>query len=384
MEKEREKRNAAPCEGEAPSAVIGPPLRKGGGAKRRGDRKVESPQSPAATASLASSRGAGRARDPRGGSLTKGLEAVRLGDLDRESWLALRRRGIGGSDAAAVAGESRFSSPFVVWAEKTGRLPPRPDTEAMRLGRDLEDYVARRFTELTGKRVRRLPLLLRNPKYPFALADVDRAVLGERAGLECKTSSTPDARPFRETDFPAQYRAQCLHYLAVTGWDRWYLAVLVFGKGFFVYTLERDEGEIAALMETERRFWTEQVVAGKPPVPDGAPATGAALAALWPRSEKKTAPLFGLESELEDYTRLRGEKKELEGRLAGIENRLKAALGAAETGEAGRFTVSWKPQTRRAFQPQALSAAHPEIDLAPYWKETETRVMRVSEMENEK
>ena len=322
-----------------------------------------------------------RGRKAGGGSLVKGLEAVRVDALDRASWLALRRRGIGGSDAAAVAGQSRWSSPYVVWAEKTGRLPEKPDTEAMRLGRDLEDYVARRFTEATGRRVRRLPLLLRNPRYPFALADIDRAVLGERAGLECKTSSAPDARPFRETAFPEQYRAQCLHYLAVTGWDRWYLAVLVFGKGFFVYRLERDEAELARLMETERRFWTDCVAAGKPPLPDGSEATGAALAALWPRSAEKRAPLGEYESALEEWARLRAQKRELEAKMAETENRLKAALGDAEKGEAGRFTVLWKTQTRKSFQAKAFAKAHPELDLAPYWRETETRVLRITEGE---
>ena len=313
-----------------------------------------------------------------GGPLTAGLEAVRVDALDRASWLALRRRGLGGSDAAAVVGRSKWSSPYVVWAEKTGRLPDAPDTEAMRLGRDLEDYVARRFTELTGKRVRRLPLLLRSPRYPFALADVDRAVMGERAGLECKTTSTPDARPFRE-GFPAQYRDQCLHYLAVTGWDRWYLAVLVLGRGFFVYTLERDEAEITALMEAERRFWTEHVVAGKAPEPDASEATAAALGRLYPQSAEKAAPLGEYAEALEDYSRLRAEKKALEGRMAETENRLKAALGDAERGETGRFTVTWRTQKRQTLQAKALEQAHPDLDLKPFYRETATRVLKITE-----
>ena len=337
------------------------------------------PQTPAAHAEDGRlSRAGSRVR---GGALTKGLEGVRVDALDRAAWLALRRRGVGGSDAAAVAGESRFSSPYVIWAEKTGRLPEKPDTEAMRLGRDLEDYVARRFTEATGKRCRRLPLLLRNPRYPFALADIDRAVTGERAGLECKTTSALDARAFRETDFPAQYRAQCLHYLAVTGWDRWYLAVLVFGRGFFVYRLERDEAEIASLMEKERRFWTEHVATGVPPAADGSEATAAALGALFPRGAEKTAALPELAPELEAWARLRGEKRALEAKMAETENRLKARLGEAERGECGRFTVLWKTQTRKSFQAKDLAKAHPELDLAPFWRETETRVLRISEGE---
>ena len=109
----------------------------------------------------------------------------------------------------------------------------------MRQGRDLEDYVARRWMEETGKRVYRLPAMLYHPKYPFAHADVDRMVMGENAGLECKTTFSLDLKQFNGVEFPVQYYAQCVHYLAVTGADRWYLAVLAYGRGFFAFVLER-------------------------------------------------------------------------------------------------------------------------------------------------
>ena len=125
----------------------------------------------------------------------------------------------------------------------------------MRQGRDLEDYVARRWMEETGKRVYRLPAMLYHPKYPFAHADVDRMVVGENAGLECKTTFSLDLKQFNGEEFPVQYYAQCVHYLAVTGADRWYLAVLAYGRGFFTFTLERDQAEIDALMAAKADFW---------------------------------------------------------------------------------------------------------------------------------
>ena len=124
--------------------------------------------------------------------------------------------------AAGIIGLSKWSSPVSVWADKTGRLPDKPDTEAMRLGRDLEGYVARRWMEATGKKVRRLNAMLYNELYPFAHADIDREVIGERAGLECKTTSTLDVKQFQGVEFPVKYYVQCVHYLAVTGYDRWY------------------------------------------------------------------------------------------------------------------------------------------------------------------
>jgi len=67
-------------------------------------------------------------------------------------WLSERWKSIGGSDAAAVVGLSQWATPFTVWCDKTGRVPDREDNEAMRQGRDLEEYVA---LEATGKRVHR-------------------------------------------------------------------------------------------------------------------------------------------------------------------------------------------------------------------------------------
>ena len=178
---------------------------------------------------------------------TMQLKKISTRDMSREAWLELRRHSIGGSDAAGIVGLSKWASPYSVWAEKTGRLPEQPDNEAMRQGRDLEDYVAHRWSEATGRACRRENRILYNPQYPWAHANVDRLVVGAREGLECKTTSALDLRKFRNVEFPEQYYVQCVHYLAVTGLARWHLAVLVFGRGFYCYTLERDQAEIEAL-----------------------------------------------------------------------------------------------------------------------------------------
>ena len=83
--------------------------------------------------------------------------------MSREEWLERRRHTIGGSDAAGIVGLSRYATPYTVFLDKTGRLPDKPDNEAMRQGRDLEDYVAKRWEEATGKKVRRLQAMLYNP-----------------------------------------------------------------------------------------------------------------------------------------------------------------------------------------------------------------------------
>lgn len=113
--------------------------------------------------------------------------------MEHEKWLRLRKGGIGGSDAAAVCGLNPYRSPMAVYWEKTTDTLDLSDNEAMRQGRDLENYVAQRFTEETGKKVRRSNKMYWSEMHPYMYADVDRLLVGEDAGLECKTVSAYNA-----------------------------------------------------------------------------------------------------------------------------------------------------------------------------------------------
>ena len=312
----------------------------------------------------------------------KGIRKVSTKGMSREDWLIRRRKTIGGSDAAGIVGLSKWASPFSVWADKTERTADKADTEAMRQGRDLESYVAQRWMEETGKRVYRVSAMLYNPQYPFAHADVDRMVMGENAGLECKTTFSLDLKQFNGVEFPVQYYAQCVHYLAVTGADRWYLAVLAYGRGFFTFVLERNQTEIDALMAAEKVFW-HHVEQDIPPAVDGTDATTEALQEVYPVSQSTTAALFGRDTVLQEYMRLKAEKKMLDGRIGEIENTIKADMGEAENGSCGLFNISWKSQTRQTFQTKEFAKDHPHIDLTPYYKNTNLRPFKVTERTQE-
>lgn len=296
---------------------------------------------------------------------------------DHAEWLELRRGGVGGSDAAAVIGCNQYSGPYEVWLDKLGRLPEKEPSEAMRLGTDLEAYVASRFTEETGKRVRRMNGVLRNPKYPFALADIDRWVIGENAGLECKTTSTLNYKKFKDGEFPANYYVQCMHYMAVTGADKWYLAVLLLGKDFLVFEFDRDEEFLADLMAAEEAFW-DCVVKGIPPEVDGTDSTDWAISTQYGGGDGGDADLFGVD--FESLMELKREKKEIDSKIKRIEQEAKVRLGDCETGHTDKFRVSWKNQTRRVFDHKRFALENPEMDLSPYYKESVSRVFRVKEV----
>ncbi|NLC40819.1 MAG: endonuclease [Clostridiaceae bacterium] len=312
------------------------------------------------------------------------MQAVRLintSDLSREEWLKQRRLGIGGSDAAAIVGLDKYKSAFDVYADKLGLKPEQPDNEAMRQGRDLEQYVAQRFMEATGKKVRRRNAILQHPEYPFMLANIDRWVVGEKAGLECKTTSVLNRTKFAQGEYTANYYVQCIHYMAVTGAERWYLAVLVLNKAFHIFEIERDEAEINALIEAEKDFWENHVMKQIPPAPDGSEATSEIIKQLFPEAREATeTALFGYEGKIQQYLELDTKVKELECERDKLKQEIQLAMADAEIGRAQGCIVEWKNQTRQTLDTQRLKKEQAEI-YQQYLKPAQTvRVFKIKEV----
>lgn len=305
-------------------------------------------------------------------------------NITHEQWLAYRRTGLGGSDAGAIMGVSPYKSAYAVWADKLGALPPVEDSEPMRQGRDLEEYVARRFCEETGLRVRRNQQMLRSIAHPMMLANIDRQVIGQRAGLECKTSRDTTMRRYKNGEYPMEYYCQCLHYLAVTGWDRWYLAVLVYGTDLLVFEIKRAEVEddISALIKAEDSFWHEYVIPGKQPLPDALESTTRALGAVWAASEPETVIDADEETDalLTGLAALRRQRRALDERIAEAENRVKAAMGAAEELRGTSARCLWRNVTARRLDKKRLIAAG--LEISDYETTSTTRRFELKE-ENE-
>lgn len=294
-------------------------------------------------------------------------------------WLALRSTYIGGSDAAAVMGLNPFSSPYALWAEKTGQIPCFAGNLATEVGTFLEEFVAQKFAAETGKKVRKCKQSFFNTDYPFAIANIDREIVGEDAGLEIKTTSELNMKKFKGGEYPANYYCQCVHYMAMTGKQRWYLAVLIGNRDFQWFTIERDEAEIAALMGAEADFW-ELVKNHTPPVADGSRATTEVIKTIYAESSEDTVDLTLKLPALLQYIDLDKQIAELETMRDEAANRIKSFMGDAGGGECDGYRVSWKSSTRRTFDSKKFAKENPGLDLTGYYKETSARTFRVTEM----
>lgn len=282
-------------------------------------------------------------------------------NLDKKSWLRYRKRGIGGSDAGAVCGLNPYRTAIQVYYDKTSDEIEEIDNEAMRQGREFEDYVAGRFCEASGKKVRRANAMYYDENNPFMLADVDRMVVGENAGLECKTASPYMAEKWEDGKIPLSYQIQCHHYMSVCNTEAWYIAVLIYGKEFKYYRIERDEQVIADLIRIEKEFWCEHVMKRVMPDPDGSKTADAAIAERFKISRDITIPLSGFDARLKRREELISVMGHMEAEKRQIDQELKLYLGDAEMAENEHYRVSWKNVSRSSLDERRLKEEQPEV-----------------------
>lgn len=190
----------------------------------------------------------------------------------REEWLKCRCNGIGGSDAGAVIGVSKYKTNIQLWREKTGiEKNTFQGNEATEYGKNAEKHIREIF--LLDHPEYRCEYheyrMYANDAYPFIYATLDgelRDDIGRVGVLEIKTATIKNNSQWDEWEgrIPNTYYAQIIHQLAATGWDFVYLrAYLRYYKDGDLratvrdYHIIREEvtEDIAALIQAEQVFW---------------------------------------------------------------------------------------------------------------------------------
>lgn len=282
---------------------------------------------------------------------------------DRAKWLALRNKGIGGSDIAVIVGMNNWKSPFQLWAEKTGETAQEDlsDNEFIYWGNVLEEAVANRFCELTGKTVRRCGML-QDEVVPYFLANVDRLVVGEQAGLEIKTTSSFKRKEWDEDKLPDSYYLQCQWYMGITGFPKWYIAVLIGGNKFIWKEIPRNEDDIAAIRQAGMEFW-DKVQTHTMPELDGSDSCGKILSEKFNRVEDNTVMLPSIASQyITRIDELDATEKVVSAEKEKLKNELKLLLGNAEHGVIGSRKVNWTAVAgRTSIDSKALKKDLPDV-----------------------
>lgn len=205
----------------------------------------------------------------------------------KEKWdgdpSADREKFIGGSDIGAILGLNKWKSAYTLWAEKTGLIQAEKLDDKLQiwLGHHLEQVVADRYELETGRKVRQSFMSYGIKEYPYLRGHVDRLVVGEKRGLECKTTSSYNKTDYAAGDIPPMYYAQCQFYMMVTGYEVWDIATLRDNREFFIQEIKRDDEYIAQMLAAASDFW-KHVQDGTPPAADGSDSTAATLVQQYP------------------------------------------------------------------------------------------------------
>lgn len=294
---------------------------------------------------------------------------------------------IGGSDAAAVLGLSRWKTPLEVWAEKTGQVEPKDlsDSIPIEVGNELEDLVCKMWTKRTGKALRRVNETLVHPNYPYIRGRIDRRVVGEDTIFEAKTASAWKAKEWEGEEIPQEYIIQCQHYMAITGAAKCEIAVLIGGNAAFVYkTIPRDAKIIAELVHREAEFWVKYVEPKVMPMivtkndsdilfelfPEGDDGEPVQL------DDTANALIEGWEAMKQDLMNIKGQV-DRQG------NEIRALLKDKTVGVTDKYRVSWKNQITRRLDTDKLKDEQPEI-VEKYSKVSKSRVLRIAALKRVK
>lgn len=247
-------------------------------------------------------------------------------------WLEMRRAGIGGSDAAAVVGLSRYSTPYDVYMDKLGIARAKEATRAMRLGSAMEPIIVQEYAEEVGCKVSKPAHMFFSLECPWMLANLDGVRHDDGRLVEAKRSDNPDAwGPSGSDSYPEDYFIQVQHGMFVTGKALADLVVLLPYNDLRIYTIMADRGIQEGLAEEEGRFWRECVEARVPPPIDfGADGALETVKKVYPRVERETVTLVDAAAFLaEKYVQAGAALKEAEREKERLQTQLLAFMGNA-------------------------------------------------------
>lgn len=308
--------------------------------------------------------------------------------LTEKEWLSWRRKGIGGSDCAAIMGQSPFCTKRDLYYDKCGIQPVLDEEEsnwvAKEVGHRLEDLVAEIFSRKTGLTVFPVRKMFQHPLYPFMLADVDYFIEfpdGTYGILECKTTNYNCRDKWGSDSVPVNYEYQGRHYMAVMNLNVVYFACL-YGNNeneFIIRRMERDLDMEADLIAEEEFFWQENVQKKVEPPYTEKPDLVLESIRRFSGPAEKDADTLRLKgsyiSDIHRYLELKAKKSAADAESKKLEAEMKAAcfgileeMGVAckakiQSG-AEEYTVTYNPSYRSMINKKDLERLrlnHPAI-----------------------
>ena len=290
--------------------------------------------------------------------------------MGRQEWLEQRRKGLGGSDIAAIMGISKWSTPMDIYLDKMG-LSEDKDSNAKSRGRWLEPAIANWFAETHGLHINPGPEMPVQGEKDFMLGSPDFWVWDDDGGpnknwgLEVKTSRDDGGWGTEGTDeIPAYYATQVHWYMLVTGKDVWDVAVYFTLKDEFRhYRLVKDDDLHAKMLETAEAWWNKHIVGNLAPEIDGGDGSVTWLNHQHPEDTGEVREPTIEELELiEELNSINDRIKALRDRKDTTENMIKEQMQDCSVLNDEHARVSWKlGKGRKTFDSKRFRGDHPRL-----------------------
>ncbi len=268
------------------------------------------------------------------------------------SRLAERRKTLGASEIAAVAGLDRYRTPLNIFLEKIGEAAPFAGSEASEWGLRLEEAIAGKYADAhPGYTVVRNPDTMVSTREPWMSATPDFFVIppeGERGryGLQVKNKGARQIIHWGESgtdQIPDEIAAQVHWEMDVAGLPRNDVIALFGGNESRIYPLRFNEQIADSMREIGRAFWFGHVVARVQPPIDGTEASSDLLRRMFAtHGERVRAATKDEDALVSDLMKARDALDRIEAQKSFVENKLKAAIGE-DAGIISRFgRCTWK------------------------------------------
>lgn len=302
-------------------------------------------------------------------------EGVLAATMSRELWQQQRLQGVGATEAVAVCGLSKWTTPLLAWQRRKG-LAPRPEyNTAMHMGHLLEPIVAKLWEEHTGLTIAPESegdiLVYAEDATPWRICSPDRWT-ADGVLLECKTT----AQPVDADNPPVEWVLQLQYQMAVCGATEGWLAWLVNGRDFGTVRFERDDALLDSVLPLVDDYWHTNVLGDVEPAISN--VDDALLKFPSPVEEEMEASdtLMAKIAELKELKRM---AKEAEALAAEVEAEVKMQVAQAGrvTYQGSTLLTYTRNKASIKLDSKRLQAEHPDL-CADYMVEVEgARVLRI-------
>lgn len=271
-----------------------------------------------------------------------------VGDSNnRDFWLKQRSLGIGSSEVWRL-----WDEPYALWALKSGLVPEEDlsGDERVQWGKRLERPILAAFTEESKIAAEFSTMLLRSTQWPWMSCTPDGFTTDEIAApCECKNVALEFHKEWADEAVPPKFIFQVQTQIAVTGAEFGYIAALIGGNHLIYRKLLRDDKLISEIVERGSQM-AQRIATGSAPPMDASESSSDAVGQVFPKDDGTTVQLDEETSQVAlRLIAAKRDEKATKKIIKGLENKLKAEMGAHTTGLIMRGGwVTWKQQTRKA------------------------------------